>query len=68
MLIGTLFSTNTSDARTISYAYTWSNGCVGIHHYHSALWGAITWETYELVDCPPGVTPPADVPEWDGGN
>lgn len=58
MLVGTLFMSNTADARKISYAYTWPNGCVGIHNYHSALWGAFTWETYEVVDCPPGVEAP----------
>jgi len=41
-----------AEAKERSYAYIFENGCVGIHTYHSTFFGLITWETYEVLDCP----------------
>jgi hypothetical protein len=68
MLVGTLFTSNTSEAKIVSqWAYQFSNGCVGTRTIHSTFFGLYTWETIEWVACPPGVSPPADIPEWNGG-
>jgi hypothetical protein len=65
MLIGTLFSTHESEAKIVrQFAYRYDNGCVGTRTLHSTMFGLFTWETFEWVDCPPGVTPPSGASEW----
>jgi len=38
------------------YFHIFSNGCIGKHYYHSALFGIFKWETYEVIACPPGAS------------
>jgi hypothetical protein len=45
-----LFSVPTN-AKEITFAYIFPNGCVGTHTYHSTFFGLITWETFEVVAC-----------------
>ncbi|WP_375238769.1 hypothetical protein [Aurantibacter sp.] len=53
-----MVSPQQAEAKERSFAYVWDNGCVGIHTYHSAFFGLFQWETFEVIDCPDGVTPP----------
>lgn len=53
-----MFNPQTAEAKKREFAYVWSNGCVGIHTYHSTFFGLFQWETFEVIDCPDGVTPP----------
>lgn len=57
LLLATLLTSNYSSAKIVAqFCYIFSNGCIGTHTYHSALFGLVTWETYEVVACP-GDTP-----------
>lgn len=47
-----------AEAKKIEFAYVFSNGCIGTHTYHSTFFGLFQWETFVVIDCPEGVTPP----------
>lgn len=65
LTLGSLFTPNQSEAKIVSqWAYQFENGCIGTRTVHSTLFGLITWETYEWVDCPDGVSPPEFADEW----
>ncbi|WP_374540371.1 hypothetical protein [Flavobacterium sp.] len=64
--IGGFLTPNKTEAKIVSqWVYQFDNGCIGTRTLHSTLFGLYTWETFEWVSCPPGVNPPADVPEWE---
>lgn len=42
----------TAEAKKITFAHVFADGCVGTHTYHSILGGLIQWETYDVIDCP----------------
>jgi hypothetical protein len=46
-----LFSTPSNAKIAAQFVHVFENGCIGTHTYHSALFGLLTWETYEVVAC-----------------
>lgn len=49
VLAGALFFSTPSNARALTFAYIFENGCIGTHTYHSFL--GFQWETYEVIAC-----------------